>query len=259
MAASAARADCSEAALAEARADVPELARLLEIDPYLKPFALDFQRRYSLNPLRVLHCVPRPGRERLPIFPSWREVRAARGSCARSPAPRRSAPPRAAPPAPAPPPSLVGQPLLSVGVRSVPRIGSRGLGPVAAGVAVDNSGSGTRGGSAEQTLIIRFPLPLNRRLCAIGYVPWLSPGFLREALMRVRFSAGFLTFPCTSVRETAWVIAHLKFSNILHGKYWDFISNRMILNSFCSFFVIFLSWGRLSLSRSLNFSPLGQH
>uniref|UniRef100_A0A7N5JDZ9 1,4-alpha-glucan-branching enzyme n=1 Tax=Ailuropoda melanoleuca TaxID=9646 RepID=A0A7N5JDZ9_AILME len=47
MAASEARADCSEAALAEALADVPELARLLEIDPYLKPFAQDFQRRYK--------------------------------------------------------------------------------------------------------------------------------------------------------------------------------------------------------------------
>nr|KAF6382028.1 1,4-alpha-glucan branching enzyme 1 [Pipistrellus kuhlii] len=37
----------SEAALAAALADVPELARLLEIDPYLKPFAQDFQRRYK--------------------------------------------------------------------------------------------------------------------------------------------------------------------------------------------------------------------
>lgn len=32
-------------------ADVPELARLLEIDPYLKPFAADFQRRYPGEPL----------------------------------------------------------------------------------------------------------------------------------------------------------------------------------------------------------------
>uniref|UniRef100_A0A287DET0 1,4-alpha-glucan branching enzyme n=1 Tax=Ictidomys tridecemlineatus TaxID=43179 RepID=A0A287DET0_ICTTR len=37
----------SEAALAAALADVPELARLLEVDPYLKPFAEDFQRRYK--------------------------------------------------------------------------------------------------------------------------------------------------------------------------------------------------------------------
>ncbi|XP_029795004.1 1,4-alpha-glucan-branching enzyme isoform X2 [Suricata suricatta] len=47
MAASVARGDCSEAALAAALADVPELARLLELDPYLKPFAPDFQRRYK--------------------------------------------------------------------------------------------------------------------------------------------------------------------------------------------------------------------
>ncbi|XP_012500199.1 PREDICTED: 1,4-alpha-glucan-branching enzyme [Propithecus coquereli] len=43
----AARAPDSEAALAAALADVPELARLLEVDPYLKPFAVDFQRRYK--------------------------------------------------------------------------------------------------------------------------------------------------------------------------------------------------------------------
>lgn len=41
----AAPADSYEAALAAALTDVPELGRLLEIDPYLKPFALDFQRR----------------------------------------------------------------------------------------------------------------------------------------------------------------------------------------------------------------------
>lgn len=35
-----------EARLEAALADVPELARLLEIDPYLKPYAADFQRRY---------------------------------------------------------------------------------------------------------------------------------------------------------------------------------------------------------------------
>lgn len=50
MAASEAPADSAEAALAAALADVPELARLLEIDPYLKPFAGDFQRRYRLTP-----------------------------------------------------------------------------------------------------------------------------------------------------------------------------------------------------------------
>lgn len=42
--------ESSEAALAAALTDVPELARLLEVDPYLKPFALDFQRRYRLTP-----------------------------------------------------------------------------------------------------------------------------------------------------------------------------------------------------------------
>lgn len=36
----------NEAQLEAALADVPELARLLEIDPYLKPYAADFQRRY---------------------------------------------------------------------------------------------------------------------------------------------------------------------------------------------------------------------
>ena len=49
MAASAgapAPAEGSEEALASALADVPELARLLETDPYLKPYAPDFQRRY---------------------------------------------------------------------------------------------------------------------------------------------------------------------------------------------------------------------
>lgn len=43
----------SEAALAAALTDVPELARLLEVDPYLKPFALDFQRRYRLTLLGI--------------------------------------------------------------------------------------------------------------------------------------------------------------------------------------------------------------
>ncbi|XP_017202657.2 1,4-alpha-glucan-branching enzyme [Oryctolagus cuniculus] len=41
------QAKISEAALAAALADVPELARLLEMDPYLKPFAVEFQRRYK--------------------------------------------------------------------------------------------------------------------------------------------------------------------------------------------------------------------
>lgn len=41
----AAPAQCFEGTLAAALADVPELARLLEVDPYLKPFAVDFQRR----------------------------------------------------------------------------------------------------------------------------------------------------------------------------------------------------------------------
>lgn len=40
-----------DARLEAALADVPELARLLEIDPYLKPFAADFQRRYPGEPL----------------------------------------------------------------------------------------------------------------------------------------------------------------------------------------------------------------
>ena len=48
--AEAAGAECSEEALAAALADVPELARLLETDPYLKPYAPDFQRRYRPRP-----------------------------------------------------------------------------------------------------------------------------------------------------------------------------------------------------------------
>lgn len=40
----------SEAQLKAALADVPELGRLLEIDPYLKPYAADFQRRYQGTP-----------------------------------------------------------------------------------------------------------------------------------------------------------------------------------------------------------------
>ncbi|EDL75919.1 glucan (1,4-alpha-), branching enzyme 1, isoform CRA_b [Rattus norvegicus] len=46
----------SEAQLKAALADVPELGRLLEIDPYLKPYAADFQRRYKkFN--QVLHDI----------------------------------------------------------------------------------------------------------------------------------------------------------------------------------------------------------
>ncbi|XP_036610057.1 1,4-alpha-glucan-branching enzyme [Trichosurus vulpecula] len=44
----AAPAESAEAALAAALADVPGLSRLLEIDPHLKPYAGDFQRRYKL-------------------------------------------------------------------------------------------------------------------------------------------------------------------------------------------------------------------
>lgn len=51
MAAPAAGDKGSEAQLEAALADVPELARLLEVDPYLKPFASDFQRRYLGTPL----------------------------------------------------------------------------------------------------------------------------------------------------------------------------------------------------------------
>lgn len=51
MAAPAAGDKGSEAQLEAALADVPELARLLEVDPYLKPFAPDFQRRYLGTPL----------------------------------------------------------------------------------------------------------------------------------------------------------------------------------------------------------------
>nr|XP_003469368.1 1,4-alpha-glucan-branching enzyme [Cavia porcellus] len=47
MAAPAPRAKCSEAELAAALADVPELCHLLQNDPYLKPYATDFQRRYK--------------------------------------------------------------------------------------------------------------------------------------------------------------------------------------------------------------------
>ncbi|XP_074155887.1 1,4-alpha-glucan-branching enzyme [Sminthopsis crassicaudata] len=44
----AAAAGGAEAALAAALADVPDLSRLLETDPALKPYAGDFQRRYKL-------------------------------------------------------------------------------------------------------------------------------------------------------------------------------------------------------------------
>lgn len=59
MAAPAAADKGSEAHLEAALADVPELARLLEIDPYLKPFASDFQRRYRADPPAT---ALRPGR-----------------------------------------------------------------------------------------------------------------------------------------------------------------------------------------------------
>lgn len=49
--------ESSEAALAAALTDVPELARLLEVDPHLKPFAQDFQRRYCLDSVRVLFSI----------------------------------------------------------------------------------------------------------------------------------------------------------------------------------------------------------
>ncbi|MEJ1283065.1 hypothetical protein NN561_014030 [Cricetulus griseus] len=51
MAAPAAADKGSEAPLEAALADVPELARLLDTDPYLKPFAADFQRRLLGRPL----------------------------------------------------------------------------------------------------------------------------------------------------------------------------------------------------------------
>lgn len=60
MAAPAAADKGSEAHLEAALADVPELARLLEIDPYLKPFASDFQRRYRTDPRH--RPPPRAGR-----------------------------------------------------------------------------------------------------------------------------------------------------------------------------------------------------
>lgn len=57
----------SEAHLEAALADVPELARLLEIDPYLKPFASDFQRRYQGTPSVPSAC-GRPSRARAPPY-----------------------------------------------------------------------------------------------------------------------------------------------------------------------------------------------
>lgn len=60
----AARAEDSEAALNAALADVPELARLLEVDPYLKPYAVDFQRRYRRTPTTPSQTGSPPPRSR---------------------------------------------------------------------------------------------------------------------------------------------------------------------------------------------------
>lgn len=59
----------NEAQLEAALADVPELARLLEIDPYLKPYATDFQRRYrGGTPPLPSACGP-PSRGRVTLVP----------------------------------------------------------------------------------------------------------------------------------------------------------------------------------------------
>ena len=100
MAAPVARGECSEAALAAALADVPELARLLELDPYLKPFALDFQRRYRLIPLRALPLPPPSPQSGTGCLPSAGSgVEPPLGWVRAGPAPfraRLSAPPRPA-------------------------------------------------------------------------------------------------------------------------------------------------------------------
>lgn len=62
----------SEAQLKAALADVPELGRLLEIDPYLKPYAADFQRRYQGTPPLPSAC-RRPSRA-LPALVPLRAV-----------------------------------------------------------------------------------------------------------------------------------------------------------------------------------------
>lgn len=79
MAAPAAADKGSEAHLEAALADVPELARLLEIDPYLKPFASDFQRRYRTDP---------PPPPSAPGRPAWRSASAPPSFLPRGPAPR---------------------------------------------------------------------------------------------------------------------------------------------------------------------------
>lgn len=50
-------------------ADVPELARLLEIDPYLKPYATDFQRRYQGGTPPLPSACGRPSRARVTLGP----------------------------------------------------------------------------------------------------------------------------------------------------------------------------------------------
>lgn len=75
-----AAADTGSEALEAALADVPELARLLEIDPYLKPYAADFQRRYQGPPPSPSAC-GRPSRLRASLLPSARPRPLARQSC----------------------------------------------------------------------------------------------------------------------------------------------------------------------------------
>lgn len=75
MAAPAAGDKGSEAQLEAALADVPELARLLEVDPYLKPFASDFQRRYLGTPPPVPSARSRPTRVRARTVPRPRPAR----------------------------------------------------------------------------------------------------------------------------------------------------------------------------------------
>lgn len=81
----------SEAALAAALADVPELARLLEVDPYLEPFAQDFQRRYRLASSGA--CAPPPGRSaRPPASYAPAQARGSRGLPGAWPRPAGPAP-----------------------------------------------------------------------------------------------------------------------------------------------------------------------
>ncbi|KAJ8793253.1 hypothetical protein J1605_000248 [Eschrichtius robustus] len=106
-----ARSECSEEAPAAALADMPELARLLEADPYLKPFAPEFQRRYS--PTLVLspdspppppHCPPSPTPQNPAARLAAASLRLGPPVGSRTCGPR----PSPAPPPPAPPPTLVG-------------------------------------------------------------------------------------------------------------------------------------------------------